>query len=101
VEICYADLFVVVGVLARLFALSALSILAESGGALAVIAAGIFAGVAIVSRGLERVLKLLEEIRDGPSQTAASANIERLRTDRIEVRAREIGAAAPSGVSPA
>ena len=56
--------FVTVGVLAWLFALAVLWIFAESGGALAVIAAGVFAGVAIVSLGLDRVLKILEDIRD-------------------------------------
>ena len=83
-----------------MFALSVLWIFAESGGALAVIAAGIFAGVAIVLLGLERVLKLLEEIRDGTSRTAAPANIERLVSEPVEVREREIRAAR-SGVIPA
>ena len=56
--------FVTVGVLAWVFALAVLWIFAESGGALAVIAAGVFAGLAIISLGLDRVLKMLEDIRD-------------------------------------
>jgi uncharacterized membrane protein len=61
--------FVVVGVLAWLTALGVMWIFAESGGALTVIAAGVFAGVAIVALGCERVLKVLEEIRDGKVRT--------------------------------
>ena len=45
-------------------ALAVLWIFAESGGALTVIAAGVFAIVAIVALGCERILKTLEEIRD-------------------------------------
>ena len=45
-------------------ALAVLWIFAESGGALTVIAAGIFAVVAVVALGCERILKTLEEIRD-------------------------------------
>lgn len=57
--------FIVVGVLSWIWSLAVLWIFAESGGALTVIAAGVFAGVAIVSLGCERVLKTLEDIRDG------------------------------------
>ncbi len=57
--------FVAVGVLAWITALGVLWIFAESGGALTVIAAGVFAIVAMVALGCERILKTLEEIRDG------------------------------------
>ena len=68
--------FISVGVLAWLFALAVLWIFAESGGALAVIAAGVFAGLAIVSLGVERVLKLLEDIRDRTLPSGAIAHRE-------------------------
>jgi len=78
--------FITVGILAWLFALSVLWIFAESGGALAVIAAGVFAGVAIVSLGLERVLKMLEDIRDrGVPQPLLPTQPE-----RVEVRDRQV-----------
>lgn len=57
--------FVAVGVLSWIWALSVLWIFAASGGALTVIAAGVFAVVAIVALGVERILKTLEDIRDG------------------------------------
>jgi len=57
--------FIAVGVLSWIWALAVLWIFAESGGALTVIAAGVFAGVAIVALGCERILKTLEDIRDG------------------------------------
>jgi hypothetical protein len=57
--------FSMVGILAWVMALAVLWIFAESGGALTVIAAGVFAIVAIVALVGERVLKTLEEIRDG------------------------------------
>jgi hypothetical protein len=57
--------FSMAGILAWLMALAVLWIFAESGGALTVIAAGVFAIVAIVALVGERVLKTLEEIRDG------------------------------------
>jgi hypothetical protein len=56
--------FIAVGVLAWIWALAVLWIFAESGGALTVIAAGVFAVVAIVALGCERIIKILEEIRD-------------------------------------
>ena len=59
--------FGAVGVLAWIWALAVLWIFKESGGALTVIAAGIFAVVAVVALGCERILKTLEEIRDGVS----------------------------------
>ena len=89
--------FIAVGILAWLFPLSVLWIFAESGGALAVIAAGIFAGLAIVSLGLERILKMLEEIRDGTTPRVASPT----QTDRVEAREREVASARPASVIPA
>ena len=93
--------FIAVGILAWLFALSVLWIFAESGGALAVIAAGIFAGLAIVSLGLERILKMLEEIRDGAPRIASPTHTERVGNDTLEQRNREVGATRPAGVIPA
>lgn len=55
----------VVGVLAWIWALAVLWVFAEAGGALTVIAAGIFALVAVLALASERILKTLEEIRDG------------------------------------
>ena len=78
--------FITVGILAWLFALSVLWIFAESGGALAVIAAGVFAGVAIVSLGLERVLKMLEEIRDHGVPRALLPT----QPERVEVRDQKV-----------
>ena len=60
--------FGVVGVLAWVWALAVLWIFAESGGALTIIAAGIYAVVAMVALGCERVLKTLEDIRDGRTE---------------------------------
>jgi hypothetical protein len=54
-----------VGVLSWIWALAVLWIFKENGGALTVIAAGVFAIVAIVALAAERILKMLEEIRDG------------------------------------
>jgi hypothetical protein len=53
-----------VGVLAWIWALAVLWVFAEAGGALTVIAAGIFALVAVLALASERILKTLEEIRD-------------------------------------
>ena len=61
--------FGAVGVLAWIWALAVLWIFAESGGALTIIAAGIYAVVAMVALGCERVLKTLEDIRDGRVET--------------------------------
>jgi uncharacterized membrane protein len=57
--------FLAVGVLAWLLALGVVWIFSESGGALTFIAAGVFATVAILALVGERVIKVLEEIRDG------------------------------------
>ena len=56
--------FIAVGILAWMTALGVLWIFAESGGALTVIAAGVFAVVAMVALGCERIINVLEEIRD-------------------------------------
>jgi hypothetical protein len=57
--------FGAVGVLAWIASLSVLWIFTESGGALTIIAAGVYAVVAMVALGCERILKALEDIRDG------------------------------------
>lgn len=57
--------FLTVGVLAWIFGMAVLWIFAESGGVMTVIAAGVFAGVGLIALGCERILKRLEEIRDG------------------------------------
>jgi hypothetical protein len=57
--------FLVVGIVAWTLALGVVWIFAESGGALTFIAAGVFATVGILALGCERILKTLEEIRDG------------------------------------
>ena len=69
--------FGVVGVLAWIWALAVLWIFAESGGALTIIAAGIYAVVAMVALGCERVLKTLEEIRDGGVEIPRSGLVTR------------------------
>ena len=66
--------FGAVGILAWIWALAVLWIFAESGGALTVIAAGVFAGVAIVALGCERILKTLEQIRDGRVEAPVAAS---------------------------
>lgn len=75
--------FGAVGVLAWISALAVLWIFAESGGALTIIAAGIYAIVAMVALGCERIIKTLEQIRDG---TAVSVNAVRIaQPDRERV----------------
>ncbi|MFL6549457.1 MAG: hypothetical protein ACJ8OJ_12230 [Povalibacter sp.] len=54
---------IAVGILAWAMALSVILIFAESGGALVAIAAGVFAVVAVVALGCERIIKTLEDIR--------------------------------------
>lgn len=65
---------VTVGVLAWVLSLGVFWIFAESGGALTVIAAGIYALLAIVAIGCERLLKTLEDIRDGRVAMSRSLN---------------------------
>ena len=57
--------FLAVGILGWLLALGVVWIFAQSGGALTFIAAGVFATVAILALVGERIIKTLEEIRDG------------------------------------
>ena len=76
--------FGVVGVLAWIWALAVLWIFAESGGALTIIAAGIYAVVAMVALGCERVLKTLEDIRDGRVEIPRAGLVTRT------ARAREV-----------
>jgi hypothetical protein len=88
--------FITVGILSWLLALAVLWIFAESGGALTVIAAGIFAGVAIGSLGLERILKMLEEIRDrGAPDIAMKPSGQ---TERPEIREREVASATSTNI---
>ena len=78
--------FLAVGLLSWLLALGVVWIFSESGGALTFIAAGVFATVAITALVGERVIKTLEEIRDG-SVTRIRVNtpvapVERVVTER-------------------
>jgi hypothetical protein len=57
--------FAVVGVLAWLWALTLLVLFSETGGQTRFVAAGIYAIVAVLALGVERILKTLEDIRDG------------------------------------
>ena len=81
--------FVVVGVLAWIWALAVLWIFAESGGALTIIAAGIYAVVAMVALGCERILKTLEDIRDGRVEVPRAGLLARQdRTRELETQTR-------------
>ena len=57
--------FMTVGILAWMMAFAVMWIFAESGGALTAVAAGVFAILAILALACERILRLLEQIRDG------------------------------------
>lgn len=85
--------FLVVGVLAWLVALGVVWIFSQSGGALTFIAAGVFATVAVLALVGERVIKTLEEIRDG-SVTRIRVNTpeERVVTEREVDVQRPLGA---------
>ena len=75
--------FLAVGILGWILALSVVWIFAQSGGALTFIAAGVFATVAILALVGERVIKTLEEIRDGSvTRIRVNAPTERVVTDR-------------------
>jgi hypothetical protein len=82
--------FLAVGVLGWLLALGVVWIFAQSGGALTFIAAGVFATVAILALVGERIIKTLEEIRDG-SVTRIRVNPpgDRAITERV-VTEREV-----------
>jgi hypothetical protein len=90
--------FITVGILSWMLALGVLWIFAESGGALTVIAAGVFAGVAIVALGVERVLKVLEEIRDRGTADITVSKPPVGKVERVEVREREV--TTPTGAVP-
>ncbi len=60
---------IAVGILSWIMALSVMVIFAASGGVLTVIASGVFAVVAVVALGCERIIRTLEEIRDAPAST--------------------------------
>jgi uncharacterized membrane protein len=76
--------FLAVGILAWLLALGVVWIFSESGGALTFIAAGVFATVAILALVGERVIKVLEEIRDGSvTRIRVNAAPERAVTERV------------------
>jgi hypothetical protein len=82
--------FLAVGVLAWILALGVVWIFSESGGALTFIAAGVFAIVAIVALVGERIIKTLEEIRDGSvTRIRVNAPAERTVTERA-VSEREV-----------
>jgi hypothetical protein len=82
--------FLVVGVLAWALALGVVWIFSESGGALTFIAAGVFATVAIVALVGERIIKTLEEIRDGSvTRIRVNTPAERAVTQR-EASEREV-----------
>jgi hypothetical protein len=75
--------FLAVGILAWLVALGVVWIFAESGGALTFIAGGVFATVAILALVGERIIKTLEEIRDGSvTRIRVNAPAERVVTER-------------------
>lgn len=73
--------FGVIGVLAWFFALAVFWIFKESGGALTMIAAGTFAIVAVLGMACERILKTLEEIRDGRTPAVERVVIDRKLAD--------------------
>jgi hypothetical protein len=57
--------FLAVGILGWLLAIGVVWIFSQSGGELTINAAGVFATVAILALVGERIIKTLEEIRDG------------------------------------
>jgi hypothetical protein len=82
--------FLAVGIMAWLLALGVVWIFSESGGALTFIAAGVFATVAILSLVGERIIKTLEDIRDGSvTRIRVNAPAERAVTERV-VTEREV-----------
>jgi hypothetical protein len=82
--------FLAVGVLGWILALGVVWIFAQSGGALTFIAAGVFATVAILALVGERIIKTLEEIRDGSvTRIRVNAPADKAVTERI-VTEREV-----------
>jgi hypothetical protein len=84
--------FMAIGILSWIWALAIVWIFAESGGPLTMIAAGVFAIVAVLALGCERILKTLEEIRDG------SVTRIRVATPTSAVTEREVEVQQPLGV---
>jgi hypothetical protein len=84
--------FITVGVLSWIWALAVLWIFAENGGVMTIIAAGVFAIVAIVALAAERILKALEEIRDG-SVTQIRVSKPAAEDTEVEVEQRPLGSA--------
>jgi hypothetical protein len=75
--------FLVVGVSSWLVALGVVWIFSQSGGALTFIAAGVFATVAVLALVGERIIKTLEEIRDGSvTRIRVNTPAERVVTER-------------------
>jgi hypothetical protein len=83
--------FITVGVLSWIWALAVLWIFAENGGALTVIAAGVFAIVAVVALGCERILKTLEDIRDGSVTQIRVTKPTTATETEVEVDQRPLG----------
>jgi len=76
--------FLAVGVLGWLLALGVVWIFAQSGGALTFIAAGVFATVANLALVGERIIKTLEEIRDGSvTRIRVNTPADRAVTERV------------------
>jgi hypothetical protein len=76
--------FLAVGVLMWILALGVVWIFSESGGALTFIAAGVFATVAISALVGERIIKTLEQIRDGSvTNIRVNTPTERAVTERV------------------
>lgn len=85
--------FLVVGVLSWIVALGVVWIFSQSGGALTFIAAGVFATVAVLALVGERVIKTLEEIRDGSvTRIRVNTPAERVVTEREVDVQRPLGA---------
>jgi hypothetical protein len=85
VEKCHMRwFFLAVGVAGWLLALGVVWIFAQSGGALTFIAAGVFATVAILALVGERIIKTLEEIRDGSvTRIRINTPADQVETERV------------------
>jgi hypothetical protein len=90
--------FTLVGILAWIWALAVIWIFAASGGPLTVIAAGVFAIVAIVALGIERILKMLEDIRDRRITPGRMAVAAQPGSPSRDIEPREIDVSPPLGV---
>jgi hypothetical protein len=76
---------ITVGILAWAFGMAVLFIFSQSGGVMTAIAAGVFAGVGLIALGCERILKRLEEIRDGTVSAPRRAIVTREEAPRTAV----------------